>query len=154
MQNIKGRPDHFHTITGTSGDFVCNSIGDILSQLQGLPLPTNGYYYSNTAMANILSLAIILEKFWVFLDYTMDNAFYMFDNRGKYICFHKCKQHKLCQIDIKPSKDDGINLSAVTVEDKEKEFLALECTRARLLCCLQHILVCSSDEVMWNVIKK
>ena len=50
------------------------------------------------------------------------------------------------------SKGNGILLSAVTVEGQEKLFSALDCTCAKLLCKIQHILVCPSDYNLTNAI--
>ena len=89
-------------------------------------LPTGVYYYSKTDMTNILSLGIVLGKFWLFLDSAINNTFYIFNNHGKYIHFHKCKLHKLYRLDIKSSKDDSIVLSTATVEDKEKKKIGIK----------------------------
>ena len=61
-------------------------------------------YYSTERMTNILLQGILSESFWVFMDLSIDNSFYTFDKKGKYIKFYQCPTTKLYQLDVSMSK--------------------------------------------------
>lgn len=87
------------------------------------------------------------------MDTSIDNAFYVFDAKGKYLRFYNCPATNLYRLDIKEATTDGALLSMITVEDNAKEYSSLDCTRARKIRELQHILACPADDDLANAIE-
>ena len=57
--------------------------GDVLhDDLADLPLPREGYYYDKKALANLLSLACIVDKYWVRMNTHIDDAIYVQSKTG------------------------------------------------------------------------
>ena len=96
-------------------------------------------------MANILSLGLLSDYFWVFMDYSINNAFYIFDERDKHIWFYQCPIKKLYCLDVSVSTNGNFLMSAVTINRQEQHFSALDCTCAKSLRKLQHIMACPSN---------
>ena len=65
-------------------------------------------------MANLLSLAFISKTNCVYMDTAIDNAFYVFDEEGKYICFHLCQITNLYRLDIEQTAKGGCIFTTVT----------------------------------------
>ena len=59
-----------------------------MSSLDGLPLSKGDHYYSSDSMANILSLALLPKTHHIYMDTNFDNTFYVFDQKGRYLCFY------------------------------------------------------------------
>ena len=91
-------------------------------------------------MANILSLAILSKTHCIYIDMNLDNAFYVFDEKGRYLHFYNCPITNLYGLDIKEAKSEGVVLRVITVEGRKEEYSSLDCTRARKLRQLQHVL--------------
>ena len=65
-------------------------IGHLTSNLGDLPLPDSHYYYSPNSIANILLPAILSKTHCIYMDTNLDNAFYVFDEKGRYLRFYNC----------------------------------------------------------------
>ena len=72
------------------GLFHCDMIGSLTSNLGDIPLPDYHYYYSPNIMANIPSLAILSKTHCIYMDINLDNAFYVFNQKGWYFHFYNC----------------------------------------------------------------
>ena len=78
----------------------CYQKGSLSSKLGNLLLPKDNYYYDPDSMANLLLLALISKTNRVYMDTAINNAFYVFDEEGKYLCFHLCQITNLYRLDI------------------------------------------------------
>ena len=87
LEQVKHVPSLAKRIRGAAGLFHCNMLERLTSNLGDLPLPTSDYYYSPSSMANILSLATLSKSHQIYMDTNLDNAFYVFDEKGRYLCF-------------------------------------------------------------------
>ena len=83
-------PFNKKSIRGVNGQSKFYQKGSLNRDLGDLLLPKNDYYYSPYNMANILSLALISKTNRVYMGTAIDNAFYVFDGKGKYLRFHLC----------------------------------------------------------------
>ena len=69
--------------------------------LAGLLLSAEGYYYDKKALVNLLSLACIVNKYWVRMDTRIDNAIYVQSKTdGRSISFQRCHDHNLYYLDL------------------------------------------------------
>lgn len=75
-------------ICGATWMFQCEQVGQFMSSLDGLPLSKGDHYYSSDSMANILSLALLPKTHHIYMDTNFDNTFYVFDQKGRYLCFY------------------------------------------------------------------
>lgn len=153
LKQVQRVPARKRKILGAVGEFECQKFGKLTLRLGDLPLPQGDYYYLQGGMANILSLALLSRTHRRYMDTSVDNAFYMFDQRGRYLCFYNCPLSNLYRLYIEEAEQEGAILSVVTIEGKEKEYSSLDCTRARKLRDLQHVLVCPSDNDLSNAIE-
>lgn len=64
-------------------------------------------------MATILSLALISKTNYVYMDTAINNAFYVFDKEGKYLCFYLCQTTNLYQLDIEETSQGGCIFTTV-----------------------------------------
>ena len=83
----KLNPSDENTISGVSGTVDCDEIGELTEDLRAYPLSTKPYYLNKKTTSNLLSLALISDEYRVFMDTAIDNAFYVFDEEGKYLRF-------------------------------------------------------------------
>ena len=78
---------------GNAGGSNINlSEGGVLhDDLGDLPLPKEGYYYDKNVLANLLSLACIVNEYWVRMDTRIGNAIYVQSKTGRRsIRFQRC----------------------------------------------------------------
>ena len=119
------------TIHGVNKDKDCSLKGSLSSKLGNLPLPKDDYYYDPDAMANLLLLALISKTNRVYMDTAIDNAFYVFDEEGKYLRFHLCQKTNLYQLDIEQTEKGGCIFTTVTecetTEQRNQHWKTLEC---------------------------
>ena len=88
------------------------------------------YFYSE-GLQNILSLAILADSNRVFMDTSIDDAFYVFDGNSEFSRFTRYPTNNLYCLDLEESEKAATKLSMVTVEDKMKEYSLLEVRRAK-----------------------
>jgi hypothetical protein len=119
-----------------------NQVGEICDELRNLPLPTKDYFFHPTGVANLLSLARVSKEHRVFLDTSIDNAFYVYDDDGSYIKFELNKNNLYCL-----HVDDGSSphIFLTTVDGKSKSYSDLDVRRATLARDIQNRLVLPSD---------
>lgn len=73
------------SIWESSAHFLFYTTGNMSLELKHLPLVHNtDYYCSPQKMVKILLLGVISKSFKVFMDLRIENAFYIFDEKGKY----------------------------------------------------------------------
>ena len=115
------------TIHGVNKDKDCSLKGSLSSKLGNLPLPKDNYYYNPNVMANLLLLALISKTNRVYMDTAIDNAFYVFDEEGKYLSFHLFQRTNLYRLDIEQTEKGGCIFTTVTgCETTEQRTSALE----------------------------
>ena len=142
-----------NNIRGASGTVECNEIGELNKGLRDFPLSSQPYYLNKKKTSNLLSLALISDEYRVFMDTAINNAFYVFDEEGKYLRFGRCPISNLYRLDIHLEENAKVVLSVITVEGRMKEFSKLECARAKAARNLQHVLMCPSDLDLAHAIK-
>ena len=72
------------------------------------------------------------------MNMAVDNAFYVFDEEGKYLYFHKCLVTNLYRLNIQESEDEGWILTMVfdktdkhnTMENNKVGYFSLDCNCA------------------------
>ena len=102
------------------------------------------YFYSEGAQ-NILSFAVLADSNRVFMDTSIDDAFYVFDGNGGFSRFVSCPANNLYYLDMEESEEAATILSMVTVEDNMKEYYLLDVEREKAIRELQHKIGCPSD---------
>ena len=86
------------------------------------------YYYDTNAVANLLSLGKIADKFTVVMNTVINNAIYVYGNEGKYLRFGKTKAG-LYKMEIRPNDEkEGCFFS--TVKGMKAMFSELDCNTA------------------------
>jgi hypothetical protein len=135
----------------TDSKFKVNKLGNLCTDLEMLPLPSNGYYFYPKGVANILSLAMIAETKRVVMDTAIDNAFYVFNEDGTYIRFARTANGMYC-IDIK-HEDDHMVMAHQTVKGESSHFSAIDCRRAAKIRDLQEALAFPSDVDLANAVE-
>ena len=100
LENLTNNPLNKKTVHGVHKDKDCSPKGSLSSKLGNLPLPKDDYYYDPDAMANLLLLALISKTNCVYMVTVIDNAFYAFDEEGKYLRFHLCQITNLYRLSI------------------------------------------------------
>jgi hypothetical protein len=135
----------------TDSKFKVDKLGNLCTDLEMLPLPSNGYYFYPKGVANILSLAMIAETKRVVMDTAIDNAFYVFNEDGTYIRFARTTNGMYC-IDIK-HEDDHMVMAHQTVKGESSHFSAIDCRRAAKIRDLQEALAFPSDVDLANAVE-
>ena len=81
--------------------------GVLHDDLAGLLLPREGYYYDKKALANLLSLACIVDEYWVRLDTRINDAIDVQSKTGRRsIRLQQCHDRNLYYLDLEnPDKD-------------------------------------------------
>ena len=77
--------------------------------MASLLLPAEGYYYDKKALANLLSLACIVDEYWVRMDTRINDAIYVQSKSGgRLIRFQQCRDQNLYYLDLEnPEIDEG-----------------------------------------------
>ena len=57
--------------------FHISQIGSLHQALQHLPLPVTSYYYSETAIANLLSFAKLADEYYIICNSRIDDTIYV-----------------------------------------------------------------------------
>jgi hypothetical protein len=136
----------------TDSNFRIDNIGCLCSDLNTLPLPSEGYYYYPKGVANILSLAMLTDTKQVVMDSAIDNAIYVFNEDGTYVRFSKTPNGMYC-INITTDGENQIILAHQTVKGESAHFSAIDCRRAAKVRELQKALACPSDFDLANAIE-
>jgi hypothetical protein len=136
----------------TDSNFRIDNIGRLCSDLNTLPLPSEGYYYYPKGVANILSLAMLTDTKRVVMDSAIDNAIYVFNEDGTYVRFSKTPNGMYC-INITTDDENKIVLAHQTVKGESAHFSAIDCRRAAKVRELQEALACPSDFDLANAIE-
>ena len=76
LKKIDKLPQAAH-VKAAGSDIKLTKGGALHCNLASLPLPEDGYYYDKKALANLLSLACIVDKYWVTMDTRIDDAIYV-----------------------------------------------------------------------------
>ena len=108
-----------------------------------LPLPKQGYYYNQNVIANLLSLGKIADEFTVVMNTAIDDAIYVYGNKGKYLRFGKTKMG-LYKMELY-SNEDNKGCFFATVKGMKAMFSELDCKRAEAVRELQERLGYLSD---------
>ena len=83
LNKIDKLPQAAHVKAGGSDIKLSKSKGGALHHnLASLPLPAEGYYYDEKALTNLLSLACIVNEYWVRMDTRIDDAIYVQSKTG------------------------------------------------------------------------
>jgi hypothetical protein len=152
LTDIQSDEKHSIGVRTTDSKFRVNDIGRLCTDLNALPLPSEGYYYYPKGVANILSLAMVASTKRVVMDSAIDNAIYVFNEDGSYIRF-ACTSNGMYCIDINTDEDDHAVLAHQTVESESSHFSAIDCRRAAKIRELQEILACPSDIDLANAVE-
>ena len=153
LEQIKRIPSLTKHIQGAAGLFHCDILGRLTFNPGDLQLPDSHYYYSPDSMINIISLAILLKRHQIYMDTNLDNTFYLFDEKGRYLHFYNCPITNLYRLNIKEAESKEVVMIMITTEGRKEEYSSLDCTRARKLRELQHVLACPSDNDLANAIE-
>ena len=141
-------------IKNASGKFVeYNKIGVLTDELNGVPLSSKPYYLNKDNVINLLSLSLLSYEYRIFTDTVIDNAFYVFDDDGKYLWLERYPISNLYQLDINLHANGKNVLNVITVEGRMKELSSLECSRVKAVRDLKHALVCPSDKDLAHTIE-
>lgn len=62
-------------------------MGQLQKIFDYLPLPKDGYYYDETAVANLLFLGLITKEFTVMMNTKIDDVIPAFNDEGQYLRF-------------------------------------------------------------------
>ena len=57
---------------------------------------------------------MIAEKNRVYMDTAIENTFYVFDEEGKFLCFHRYPVTNLYQLDIEQTNEGDSELTTIT----------------------------------------
>ena len=108
LENITTAPELLNSIkTASDSNFRPTGVGQLTSDLDGIPLLKGPYYLTKSNASNLLSLSQLSERFRVFMDTSIDDAFYIFDSNNNYLRFGKCNSSRLYRLDLKESNDEG-----------------------------------------------
>ena len=140
-------------IKSASGQFDCEEVAELTDELNNVPLSSKSYYLNKENAANILLLSMLSDEYRVFMDTAIDNAFYVFDDEGKYIRFGRCPISNLYRLDINLHENGKTVLNVITVEDRMEEFSSLEYSRAKAARDLKYALICPSDQDLAHAIE-
>ena len=111
-------------------------MGSLTSVFDHLSLPKDGYYYNEGAVANILSLDQITKEFWVYMNIIVNDAFYIINNKGKYLQFG-CLKHNLYGVYLRDRKPEEVCYAFSTVDGNNALFSELDCKQAKAVRNLQ-----------------
>ena len=135
LTNIRHSPNnttmHIHCNAGTA---TANMVGD----LEGV----GTVWYYPDGIANVLSLALISDRFRVTMDTGADNAFHVHKHDGESIRFHR-GQNDLYYMDI--SSPESTLLTIATVGNKQDKYSDADCRRAERAAKLQEIVMFPGD---------
>jgi hypothetical protein len=84
LQNVWANPNPT-TIHCGGKSWSNNQIGELCDDLKLLPLPQDELHLHKDGVANLLSLAELSKSHSIFLDTSIDNAFYVYKDNGEYI---------------------------------------------------------------------
>ena len=130
LKNIRQSARKSKKIAGVNGESTINQVGSLSDELSQLPLNKDADYFYSEGAQNILSLAVLADSNRVFMDTSIDDAFYVFDGNGGFSRFARCPANNLYRLDLEESDEAATVLSMVTVEDKMKEYSSLDVRRA------------------------
>ena len=75
-------------------------MGYLSDELHQLPLNKDVDYFYSEGLQNILSLAILADSNRVFMDTSIDDAFYVFDGNGGFSKFPRCPANNLYRLEL------------------------------------------------------
>ncbi len=159
LENITTAPELLNSIkTALDNNFHPTAVGQLTSDLNGIPFLKGPYYLTKSNASNLLSLSQLSKRLCVFMDTNMDDAFYIFDSNNNYLRFDKCSSSRLYRLDLKESDDKGkpeqeYRMSLVTVKGQQEGYSNLECVRAKAMRELQHQLLGPSDADLAHAIE-
>ena len=140
-------------IFSTGGDSIqFTQKGQLHKIFHHLPLPKDGYIYDERAVANLLSLGHITKEFTVIMNTKIDDAIYVFNNKGQYLRFGRVK-HNLYGMHL--GEEDPKNMCYVfsTVQGQKLFFSDLNYKQAEAMRDLQERLGLPSDVDFANAIE-
>lgn len=126
-------------------------MGELHKKFDYLPLPKEGYYFDEGAVANLLLLAHIVKEFDVYLNTAVDNALYVLDGHGKYLRFGS-ESGNLYGAYLGGKGTQGACYGFTTVKGQKALFSELDCRRAEAVRNLQEHLGYPSDKDFANAI--
>ena len=94
----------------------------------------------------MISLALLAKEYRVVYNSAIDDAFYVFNESGSYIRFRRFPKTFVYRLDITKSSCKVMTTTIVTAEEQKKHYSPLECTRAKAVRDIQHVLLCPNDE--------
>ena len=127
-------------------------MGSLSDVFKHLPLPQDGYYYDEEAVANLLSLGQITKEFQVYMNTAIDDAIYIINSEGKYLRFGRLK-HNLYGVYLGDGRPEEMCYAFSTVDGKKALFSQLDCKRAEAVRNLQERLGYPSDVDLANAIE-
>ena len=92
------------------GSNINLSEGGVLhNDLSYLLLPKLGYYYDKDALANLLSLACVVNEYWVRMNTRIDDVIYVQSKTGRRLLrFQQCRDQNLYYLDLEnPDMDEA-----------------------------------------------
>ena len=133
--------------------FHIKQIGSLHQALSHLPLSVSVYHYSETAIANLLSFAKLVDEYYIICNTSIINAIYVQSkDDGKYLWFQQDHKHNLYYMDISKAKlDEHCYLN--TVKDGKIVFSVLDQKRAEAIRIFQERCEFPSDKDFINALK-
>ena len=117
--------------------FHIEQIGSLHQSLRHLPLPVSAYHYSEMAIANLLSLTKLADKYYIIYNTRIDDIIYIQSkDNGKYLQFQRNPKHNLYYMDISKAEMDK-HCYLNTVKDRKTTFFILDQKRAEAVKVLQ-----------------
>ena len=142
LDNIQELDDPLQLAYG-GNDINMTQLGSLSKALSHLLLPKQGYYYNQNVVTNLISLGKIADAFTVVMNTAIDDAIYIYGDKGKYLRFSKTKTG-LYKMELHLDKDKKGCFFA-TVKGMKAMFSELDCKRAEAVRELQERLGYPSD---------
>ena len=106
LDKIDKLPNAVH-IKASGSDINLLEGGVLHNDLSYLLLPKLGYYYDKDALANLLSLAFVVNEYWVRMDTCFDDALHVESKTGgRLLQFQRCQDRNLYYLDLENSDMD------------------------------------------------
>ena len=128
LQNIRNASNNIKIhCGGKSWDHSC--VGDLADELKNLPLPEGEILYTKDGIGNLVSMGRMSKHCRIFMDTSIDNAFYVFNQDNSYVRYAYDEELGLYTMTI-DHKEEAINF-VTTVTEQEKHFSEIDVKRAK-----------------------
>lgn len=124
--------DSAREFSAGGNDIQFDTMGSLNKVFEYLPLPKDGYYHDQKAVANLISMARAADEFTIKMNTEVDDAIYVFDEQGKYLRFGRTKNN-LCAASIGDKDNDSKCYAFNAVKGNKSMFSELDCNGAEAM---------------------